>query len=139
MNLKQNNIGVTTETRIGSEIYALFKQNYYECPNFNKFTLLSGIVVNVGFTRVVIVTFAEELFSSMAVGTKFTDEKPILVAIRSLSDFAQIDFKLKIKLSKLLSQSIILQLGESLTIRLLHESSEFVSFRQRFVESQFIY
>ena len=76
-------------------------QNHYECPNFDDLTLLSGIVVNVGFTRVVIVTFAEELFSSMAVGTKFTDEKPILVAIRSLSDFAQIDLILKIKISLL--------------------------------------
>ena len=57
-------------------------------------------------------TFAEELFSSMAVGTKFTDEKPILVAIRSLSDFAQIDFILKIKLSILLFKNIILHLVE---------------------------
>ena len=85
-------------------------QNHYECPNFDQFTLLSGIVVNVGFTRVVIVTFAEELFSSMAVGTKFTDEKPILVAIRSLSDFAQIDLILKIKISLLLFQSILMHL-----------------------------
>ena len=85
-------------------------QNHYECPNFDQFTLLSGIVVNVGFTRVVIVTFAEELLSSMAVGTKFTDEKPILVAIRSLSDFAQIDLILKIKISLLLFQSILMHL-----------------------------
>ena len=55
-------------------------------------------------------TFAEELFSSMAVGTKFTDEKPILVAIRSLSDFAQIDLILKIKISLLLFQSILMHL-----------------------------
>ena len=81
-------------------------QNHNE---FYQFTLLSGIVVNVGFTRVVIVTFAEELFSSMAVGTKFTDEKPILVAIRSLSDFAQIAFILKITLFGSLFQKIILQ------------------------------
>ena len=54
-------------------------------------------MVNVGLTRVVIVTFASDSFSPVEIGTKFTEENPIFVAISSLSDFAQMDEILKLK------------------------------------------